>query len=121
MDGRRNETVSRGSWPEYLKGFSGQHHGWLVTIQTSRHGAEPATVVREQPLDAIGVLPNGSIEISISADPPITHRVSNPSAIRIVESAPRATESLTIESVSERTDIRFRTALPPEMVDGVIP
>lgn len=59
------------------------------------------------------------IEILADDTGTIYDRVVGASELRVRETAPEAIESLTIDSALGQTTIRFRTAIPPQLVDGV--
>jgi len=101
------------SWPSFFDSFTRQHRGWLVTIDT-----DSGRVAEEQPLEEARARRD---EIEIRAG---THyRVPHASIVTVTtaENDETAIDRLEIESGSERLTLRFRTAVNPELVDGLIP
>ena len=97
------------SWKSFLEAFARQHHGWLVNIDDS----EP------QPLDDVRV--NGrDIEIRAGS---VTRRIPGVTAVAVAASDfdDTAIEHVEIANGNERLTIRFRAAINPELVDGVMP
>ncbi|MBK5259393.1 MAG: DUF5335 family protein [Thermoanaerobaculia bacterium] len=113
-------VIPRQSWSEFLSAFSGQHYGWLVTIEIREGDGAMHTVADERPLKKIAFEGNDDIEIVVGDTGTIHERIAGATELRVHESAPEAIESLTIDSPIWQTTIRFRTAIPPVLVDGVI-
>jgi hypothetical protein len=59
------------------------------------------------------------IDIRAGDTATIQVRVIDAAELRIEETAPEAVESLTIDAPVGETTIRFRTAIPPQLVDGI--
>jgi hypothetical protein len=115
--------IPREKWTEFFDGFSRRHEGWLVTVQVL--GAAGAQVeVHDRPLAGIAADRDGTSTISIiiggAPEDNMVHIIRNPSHVRVEESA-GAERALQIQSEDgETTLVSFRSALPPEMVDGVL-
>ncbi len=115
-----NEIISRNRWRDFLSGFSRAHAGWLVTVETIPAQAAPAVLVRDTPL--IGVTDDaGQVVIAIGADNSHSDRVVERPVTLRVDRAPDGTErGLDIENeAGDLVRLRFRTAIPPELVDGL--
>lgn len=110
-------VIPKESWREFLSSFSRQHHGWLVTIEVRERDGTIGAVAAERPLKKVALTPDNEIEI-VAGD--TSDRVVGASELRVHESAPEAIESLTIDSTSGQTIIRFRIAIPSLLVDGVV-
>ncbi len=97
------------SWKSFLDAFTRQHHGWLVHIDDS----DP------QPLEQVGVS-GRDIEIRAGS---VARRVRNAKSVTVVatDADETAIEHLEIANGDERLTIRFRAAINPELVDGVMP
>jgi hypothetical protein len=115
------EIIARNRWREFLEGFSRAHAGWLVTVEAISGRAAPATVVHDVPL--IGISDDdGRVVIAMGADNSHSDRiVDEPVNVR-VERAPDGTErGLEIENADgDLVRLRFRTPMPPELVDGIV-
>jgi hypothetical protein len=118
--------IPRNEWREFFDGFSRRHQGWLVTMEVL--GADIGAQVEARELPLVGVTAEvshegeGQIAIIVGDGPQahVTHTISGPAHVRLKESAAGADEALEIESTdSTMTLVRFRSAMPPEMVDGI--
>ena len=105
MSTRRIPTES---WPSFFESFTRQHHVWLVIVDR-----EP------EPLESIHVR-EGGIDIHAGES---HYRVSRPSIVTVTTAASdeTAVDHLEIEGATERLTLRFRAAINPELVDGVVP
>ena len=112
-------VIPKDSWREFLRAFSGRHHGWLVTIEVRERGGATQTVAEERPLMKVALTGDDKIEILAGDTGMIYDGVVGASELRVRETAPEAIESLTIDSALGQTTIRFRIAIPPQLVDGV--
>lgn len=111
-------VIPKDSWREFLRAFSGRHHGWLVTIEVRERGGATQTVAKERPLMKVALTGDDKIEI-LAGDTGTIYGVVGASELRVRETEPEAIESLTIDSALGQTTIRFRIAIPPQLVDGV--
>jgi hypothetical protein len=100
------ERIDPQSGSSFLKGFAGQHHGWLVTLQ--RNGD---VIAEGEPL--IDVSTDGE-SITING-----HRIDGATDLVVDRTSPGAISALRILTPSGETSIRFRTAIAPELVDGI--
>ncbi len=112
-------VIPKESWSEFLSAFSRQHHGWLVTIEVRERDGATDTVADEWPLKKIA-LEGDNVEIVAGNNGTTHNRIAGPLELRVYETAPEAIESLTIDSPLGQTTIRFRIAIPPQLVDGMI-
>ncbi len=97
------------SWKSFLDSFTRQHHSWLVNIDDSE--AEPLEEVRTSGRD---------IEIRAGS---VMRHISNARSVTVIASDTDETaiDHLEIANGDERVTIRFRAAINPELVDGVMP
>jgi Family of unknown function (DUF5335) len=113
------------SWREFFDSFSRIHDGWLATVEVlGRLGAQ----VEAEDLPLRGVTAdregNGTAITILLGDPDgeVTHRVNHPTHVRLEQTEEGADVALQIESEEgETTLLRFRSAVLPEMVDGMLP
>jgi len=119
--------VPREEWVSYLDTFSRQHEGWLVTIEVL--GTEIGAQVEAQELPLEGITAElkagGEDVITIilggGSRGRVTHNVPQPTHVRIEQTESGADMTLQIESGGGVTTlVRFRSAMLPEMVDGVV-
>jgi hypothetical protein len=121
------KEIARDQWTTFLNTFSQQHEGWLATLEVLGPdiGAQPQ--VRDLPLEGITATSKDSspqtIAISLGKTPEdhVTHTITEPTRLWLEQTALGANAALEIESVDDvKTLLRFRSALPAEMVDGVV-
>jgi Family of unknown function (DUF5335) len=120
------QEIPRNEWPEFFNRFSRQHEGWLVTLEVFSPDFGAQEEVHDLPLEGIAISENdnaGAIAISAgkTSDDHLTHTVVAPLRVWIEKTFQGADEALEIESEDDtKTLLRFRSAVPPEMVDGVV-
>ena len=119
--------IPRDEWTEFFDGFSRQHEGWLVTVEVLGSEIGAQIEVRELRLEGITAEvkddDEGAISIMVGETPDdhITHVITAPSHVRLEQTQEGADQALQIESASGATTLlRFRSAMLPEMVDGVV-
>ena len=117
-----------GEWATFLEGFSRQHEGWLSSLEVLGSGFGAQTEARDLELQGITVDLNSDtgntiVIIFLGKDPKahVTHTISDPTHVRLQETAAGAHEALQIEAKDGVSALlRFRTAALPELVDGVV-
>jgi hypothetical protein len=111
-------------WVSFLDSFSRQHQGWLVTLEVIGPEIGAQTQASELPLEGIsGSTKPKTISISIGGGTSkhLTHTVSAPTQLWLRQTPQGADEALEIESTDGvKTLLRFRSAMPTELVDGLI-
>jgi hypothetical protein len=121
------EEIPREEWTNFFEGFSRQHEGWLATLEIFAPDVGAQRQARDLPLEGVSISssadsPN-SIAINLGNDPEnhVTHTIAQPEHVWIETTSQGANLALEIESENQtKTLLRFRSALPPEMVDGVV-
>ena len=112
-------------WQRFLGEFSRAHAGWLVTIEERSSDGSTRELVREVPLSGVsaelyGGQARGIEIIAGPRDAEWTHRIDAPTRLRLNETPEGAEEGIEAESAGGLlTVIRFRSAVPPELVDGM--
>jgi len=121
------QEISRDEWTTFLDRFSRQHEGWLVTLEVFAPDIGAQEEARELPLEGISVASKDSepttIAISVGKTPEdhVTHTITEPTRVWLEQTSEGANAALEIESADgAKTLLRFRSTLPPEMVDGVV-
>ena len=119
--------IPRDEWVAFFDGFSRQYKGWLVTIEVLGSELGAQVEARELRLEGISADLKGGDEDTISImvgetpDDHVTHTITQPTSIRLEQTQEGANEALQIESGDRVTTLlRFRSAMLPEMVDGVV-
>jgi hypothetical protein len=111
-------------WISFLDGFSRQHEGWLASIEIAMPGGKLTEVVNRRlrgvSIDHADGIQRAYVEVGDSPDQCLTHVVESPRRIWFKRTRAGAHEGLEIESADGSTTIvRFRSAMLPEMLDGI--
>jgi len=117
--------IAPSEWPTFFNSFSRQHEGWLVTIEELPGGeGSPCIEAHDLPLEGISFdRLDGSISIALGADADgrLTHTVHHASRVIVERTDAGADCGLRINrDHDEATRIRFRSAVHPEQVDGLV-
>jgi hypothetical protein len=121
------QEIPRAEWRTFLNTFSQQHEGWLATLEVFATDIGAQQEARDLPLEGITTTTTTNelqaIAISLGKIPEdhVTHTISGPTRIWVEQTSEGANAALEIESADDvKTLLRFRSALPAEMVDGVV-
>jgi uncharacterized protein DUF5335 len=123
----KTREIPREQWADFFDEFSRQHEGWLATLELL--GAEIGAQKEARDLPFVGISAdwkaggrdNVSIILGEKRQDHVTHTIAAPLHVRLEETESGAHQALQIESAGgEQALIRFRSAVLPEMVDGVI-
>ena len=119
-----NTEILREDWVNFFGGFNHRHKGWLVNTEIDGDEALGQMEAHQLPLEGITPeLGDGGDEIEIIVgdrpDQHVSHTVKSPTRICLHQTSDGADESLEIESPSGTFILRFRSAILPEMVDGL--
>ncbi|HEY0323119.1 MAG TPA: DUF5335 family protein [Pyrinomonadaceae bacterium] len=119
--------IPREEWAEFLDSFSRQHEGWLVTVEVLGEEIGAQVEAEGKPLGGITaeLKDNGedliSIIVGLTPAESVTHNITAPTHVRIQQAENGADMALQIESSDGATTlVRLRSAMLPEMVDGVV-
>ena len=123
----KTTAIPRSEWPKFFDSFSRQHEGWLATLEifASDIGAQ----VEERELAFEGIVDEwdealgNQIIIMMGAKPDdhITHTIARPTDVSLEQTDEGADVALAIKSeAGALVLLRFRSAMLPEMVDGVV-
>ncbi len=120
------EEIARERWTTFFDDFSQRHQGWLVTIEVLGADIGDQVEVRGLPLEGITaeLSDRDKDEVEIFAgmrpDSHVSHKIAAPEHVYIKRSDEGTDEALEIASKNRTVIIKFRSAVPPEMVDGVV-
>jgi Family of unknown function (DUF5335) len=121
------QEIQRDEWKTFLDTFSRQHEGWLVTLEVLAADIGAQQEASDLPLEGITATSTddetSSIAINLGKTPEdhVTHTITEPSRLWLQQTSEGANAALEIESADEvKTLLRFRSALPADMVDGVV-
>jgi hypothetical protein len=118
--------IPRGEWKTFLDTFTRQHEGWLATLEILGPEIGAQEEAHDLPLEGVAVTSKDETEtiaISLGRTPEVhlTHTITEPTRIWLEQTSEGANAALEIESADEvKTLLRFRSALPADMVDGVV-
>jgi hypothetical protein len=117
--------ILRDEWARYFEEFSRRHQGWLVTVEILGLDIGDQVQVRNLPLEGIIVETNDDgDEMTIIAgsrpDARISHTICGPLRVWVKQNEQGADEALEIESPAGAVLVRFRSAVLPELVDGIL-
>jgi hypothetical protein len=118
----RTQEIPRSEWSSFLESFATQHHGWLVNLDRQQMGNGSVPVLLHRPLDDIYLdKKTGHIVLTFKNEgKSSSETVEAPSRLRFLETKPGAHAGLEIQSLDGTSLVmRFRSAMPPEMIDGI--
>jgi hypothetical protein len=126
MDTQTRE-IPRQEWNSFFNTFSRQHQGWLATLEVFASDVGAQEEAHDLPLEGISIDladdRNDAIAISLgkTSEDHVTHTINAPEHVWLEQTPSGANAALEIESEDQtKTLLRFRSPLPPEMVDGVV-
>ena len=120
------QEIPREKWATFLDTFSRQHEGWVSTLEILGADIGAQQEVLNLPLEGISasrdIVPETiAISLGKEAEDHVTHTITSPTRIWLEQTSKGADTALEIESAGDvKTLLRFRSALPADMVDGVV-
>lgn len=123
----KTKRIPRSEWPKFFDSFSRQHEGWLATLEI--FATEIGAQVEERELAFEGIVDEwdeslgNQVIMMMGAKPDhhITHTIGRPTNVSLELTDEGADVALAITSESGSVALlRFRSAMLPEMVDGVV-
>jgi Family of unknown function (DUF5335) len=120
------QEIPRHAWPDFFDRFSGQHRGWLVSLDVTGLPSGPQVQASEVPLACITAELQADrrdrIEVALEArtGERITYIIPAAARVRLQATEEGADAGVEIESsAGGTTRLRFRSAMLPERVDGI--
>jgi uncharacterized protein DUF5335 len=118
--------VSRNEWTSFFDVFSKQHEGWIASLEIlgAQVGAQAEAV--ELPFEGISVSTEGEpqslvINLGRTAGDHVSHTIERPRHVWLRQTEEGANDSLEIvEEGNQKTLLRFRSPMLPELVDGIV-
>jgi hypothetical protein len=121
------QEIPRAEWPTFFDTFTQQHEGWLASLEIFAPDIGAQQEARDLPLEGISTTAKDSepqtiaISLGRTSEDHITHTIADPIRLWLEQTSQGANAALEIESAGEvKTLLRFRSALPADMVDGVV-
>jgi hypothetical protein len=117
--------ITRNEWTSFFDVFSKQHEGWIASLEVlgDQIGAQAEAV--ELPFEGISVSDDKpqSLVINLGRTPEdhVSHTVERPRHVWLRRTEEGANDSLEIvEEDNQKTLLRFRSPMLPELVDGIV-
>ena len=118
--------VTRNEWTNFFDVFSKQHEGWIANLEIlgDQVGAQAEAV--ELPFEGISVSTEDEpqslvINLGRTAEDHVSHTVERPRHVWLRQTEEGANDSLEIvEEGNQKTLLRFRSPILPELVDGIV-
>ncbi|HHX66416.1 MAG TPA: DUF5335 family protein [Chloroflexi bacterium] len=117
--------IARDHWKSFCDGFSQQHRGWLVTIMVTAADREEQMVIAHD-LRLSGVIYDDAEDsllylVGRTPESHVTHTVDHPRRLWVEQQDEGLVSALDVEDAGGRiTELRFRTTLPADMLNGVL-
>ena len=121
------QEIPREDWSNFFDVFSRQHEGWLATLEVFGPEVGAQEEAHQLPFEGISIASEGNgadaiaINLGKTVEDHVTHTITKPEHVWLEQTDGGANAALEIESENQnKALLRFRSALPPEMVDGVV-
>ncbi|HKN82666.1 MAG TPA: DUF5335 family protein [Pyrinomonadaceae bacterium] len=120
------QEIPRNQWNTFFDSFSRQHEGWLATLELLNTDLGAQEEANELSFEGISLnsdkAESEAIVISLTKTPAdhVTHMIDHPKHVWLQRTDEGADASLEIESEAEKTLLRFRSPVRPELVDGIV-
>lgn len=122
------QEIPRAEWNKFFNTFSRQHEGWLATLEVLGRDVGAQEEAHQLPLAGVslcsgeGKTETISIDLGKRPDEHVSRAISDPSRIWLEKTDAGANAALEIEAVDgTKTLLRFRSTMPAEFVDGIVP
>jgi hypothetical protein len=120
-----SREIPQGEWAQFFETFSGQHENWIVKVETfNRDNAEllASETLRLKSISVDQTDPAQKMIVIIGEGETteLSHLIRKPSRVLITETETGAEEGVEINSENVLVVIRFRCAILPELVDGIV-
>jgi Family of unknown function (DUF5335) len=117
--------VTRNEWTSFFDVFSKQHEGWIASLEVlgDQVGAQQEAV--ELPFEGISIAEDERqsliINLGRTTEDHVSHTVERPRHVWLRQTDEGANDSLEIvEEGNQKTLLRFRSPMRPELVDGIV-
>ena len=122
-----SRAIERREWPFLFESLARQHDGWLVTLEVVAPDRRVQEIAHGVALRGLSYDLKGSDQDSLTIDLGATpsahldHTIAAPRQVTLQTNAEGAHEALEIACADGTTTrVRFRVAVLPETVDGVV-
>lgn len=119
----RRREIARREWQEFFDSFNGQHEGWLVGIDRFDEFLDESVETRHRD-GALRGLQSADGSVALAVDDRAsghleTESIQDPQRIVLEQSEDEMDTALEIEGAQSCIILRFRMAMPTQMVDGI--
>ena len=124
MKAEGDVEIAHQQWTAYLDSFSRQHLDWLVSVEI-RSPEGRLMVVEERPFKGISLesaagIDRAYVQVGERPEAHLTHTIEQPLRMTFRQSQSGQHRGLEIASANGTTTvILFRSAMQPEMLDGM--
>ncbi|HEQ98915.1 MAG TPA: hypothetical protein ENO22_06195 [candidate division Zixibacteria bacterium] len=121
----RKFEIPREEWPEFVLGFGTSHKNWRLDITHFDTNDIKTVLADNAPMQNFVLEDEGDLNLLVvtseNAEKTVTHKIQNPQYMIMEETADGGHKALEIINEDmETTLLRFRSAMPPTMVDGKV-
>ena len=122
----KTKEIPKNEWSEFFDSLSREHEGWIVNVEILGPEIGAQVEVRDTALEGItdewDEVKGNTIMIMTGAEPEghMTHSITDPTSVSLEQTDEGADAALAIKSNDGTTTLlRFRSAVPAELVDAV--
>jgi hypothetical protein len=124
MAGVKENTIDSAEWDSLLRGFSDQHHKWLVTVDSVGPSGNDRRLATDSPLQEISLsdptVPAVSLIVGQESEKPRVQIIERVQRLILQGTGDGVHSGLVIESEDGgRTTLKFRSPKPSQMVNGI--
>ena len=122
----KRREIAPEEWREFFESFNGQHEGWLVRVERFEEFLDESVETRHRDGALRGIqlgeAADGSIALAVDDKQSghlETEHIQAPQRIILEQTEEDVDAGLEIDGPQSRLILRFRSSMPPEMVDGM--
>ena len=123
----QTQEIPREQWNNFFDSFNRQHEGWLATLEIFAEDAGAQQEAHDLAFEGISLDRSNDesesviIDMGKSADDHVSRVIDNPVHLWLQKTETGADAAIEIETDDEsRALLRFRSPMPPELVDGIV-
>jgi hypothetical protein len=121
------QEIPREQWNNFFNSFNRQHEGWLASLEIFASDTGAQQEASDLPFEGISLEREADdstalvIDIGKTAEDHVSHVIDKPTHIWLQKTETGADAALEIEAEDDsKALLRFRSPMPPELVDGVV-
>ena len=122
----KRREIAPEEWREFFESFNGQHEGWLVGVERFEEFLDESVETRRRDGALRGIqlgeAADGSIALAVDDKQSghlETESIRTPHRIILEQTEEDVDAGLEIDGPQSCLILRFRSPMPPEMVDGM--